>query len=139
MARTLIPLKFKQIAVDNFPNIPDDAPIVQLIAIAGSKTDVSVTVVKTGLDWLETHGEEMELKDGVTPGKGFVPVWQLRSPLAQAKLSNKPKSQKQRYLSQPRKRPLKTPIIEIAPTSEGEGYFDRTDCLHQRDRTKDNL
>jgi hypothetical protein len=69
MARTLIPLKFKQIAVDNFPNIPDDAPIVQLIAIAGSKTDISVTVVKTGLDWLETHGEEMELKDGVTPGK----------------------------------------------------------------------
>jgi hypothetical protein len=71
MARTLIPLKFKQIAVDNFPNIPDDAPIVQLIAIAGSKTDISVTVVKTGLDWLETHGEEMELKEGVTPGKGL--------------------------------------------------------------------
>jgi hypothetical protein len=71
MARTHIPLKFKQIALDNFLNIPDDAPIVQLIAIAGSKEDVSVTVVKTGLDWLRTHGEAMELKDGVTPGKGL--------------------------------------------------------------------
>jgi hypothetical protein len=71
MARTLIPLKFKQIAVDNFPNIPDDAPIVQLIAIAGSKEDVSVDVVKTGLDWLETNGEVLEMKDGVTPGKGL--------------------------------------------------------------------
>jgi hypothetical protein len=71
MARTHIPLKFKQIALDNFPNIPDDAPIIQLIAIAGSKTDVSVDVVKAGLDWLETHGEEMELKEGVTPGKGL--------------------------------------------------------------------
>jgi hypothetical protein len=50
MARTHIPLKFKQIALDNFPNIPDDAPIIQLIAIAGSKTDVSVDVVKAGLD-----------------------------------------------------------------------------------------
>jgi hypothetical protein len=71
MARTHIPLKFKQIALDNFPNIPDDAPIVQLIAIAGSKEDVSVAVVKTGLDWLETNGEVLELKDGVTPGKGL--------------------------------------------------------------------
>jgi hypothetical protein len=71
MARTLIPLKFKQIAVDNFPNIPADAPIVQLIAIAGSKTDVSVTVVRASLDWLKTHGDAMELKDGVTPGKGL--------------------------------------------------------------------
>jgi hypothetical protein len=61
MARTHIPLKFKQIALDNFPNIPDDAPIIQLIAIAGSKTDVSADVVKSGLDWLETHGETMEL------------------------------------------------------------------------------
>jgi hypothetical protein len=69
MAITHIPLKFKQIALDNFPNIPDDAPIVQLIAIAGSKEDVSVAVVKTGLDWLETNGEVLELKDGVTPGK----------------------------------------------------------------------
>jgi hypothetical protein len=71
MARTHIPLKFKQIALDNFPNIPDDAPIIQLIAIAGSKTDVSADVVKAGLNWLETHGEEMELKEGVTPGKGL--------------------------------------------------------------------
>jgi hypothetical protein len=71
MAKTLIPLKFKQIALDNFPNIPDDAPIIQLIAIAGSKTDVSADVVKSGLDWLETHGETMELKEGVTPGKGL--------------------------------------------------------------------
>jgi hypothetical protein len=37
----------------------------------GSKTDVSVDVVKAGLDWLETHGETMELKEGVTPGKGL--------------------------------------------------------------------
>ncbi len=71
MARTHIPLKFKQIALDNFPNIPDDAPIIQLIAIAGTKTDVSVDVVKAGLDWLETNGEAMELKEGVTPGKGL--------------------------------------------------------------------
>jgi hypothetical protein len=41
MAKTLIPLKFKQIAIDNFPNIPDDAPIVPLVAIAGSKQDSS--------------------------------------------------------------------------------------------------
>jgi hypothetical protein len=71
MARTHIPLKFKQIALDNFPNIPDDAPIIQLIAIAGSKTDVSVDLVKSGLDWLENYGEAMELKNGVTPGKGL--------------------------------------------------------------------
>jgi hypothetical protein len=36
-----------------------------------SKTDVSVDVVKAGLDWLETYGETMELKEGVTPGKGL--------------------------------------------------------------------
>ncbi len=71
MARTHIPLKFKQIATDNFLSIPDDAPIVQLIAIAGSKTDVTLTMVKAGLDWLEAHGEALELKDGVTPGKGL--------------------------------------------------------------------
>jgi hypothetical protein len=28
-------------------------------------------VVKAGLDWLETYGETMELKEGVTPGKGL--------------------------------------------------------------------
>jgi hypothetical protein len=71
MARVLIPLKFKQIALDNFPNIPDDAPIVQIIAIAGSKTDVSTAVVRAGLDWLKNHGDELELKDGVTAGKGL--------------------------------------------------------------------
>jgi hypothetical protein len=71
MARTLIPLKFKQIAIDNFPNIPEDAPIVSLVAIAGSKQDVSVAAVKIVLDWLEAHGEALELKDGVTPGKGL--------------------------------------------------------------------
>lgn len=71
MAKTLIPLKFKQIAIDNFPNIPDDAPIVPLVAIAGSKQDVSVAAVKVALDWLEAHGEALELKDGVTPGKGL--------------------------------------------------------------------
>ncbi len=71
MVRTLIPLKFKQITVDNFPNIPDDAPIVPLVAIAGSKQDVSVAVVKIAIDWLEAHGEALELKDGVTPGKGL--------------------------------------------------------------------
>ena len=71
MARTLIPLKFKQIAIDNFPNIPDDAPIIPLVAIAGSKQDVSVTAVKVALDWLEAHGEALELKDGVTPCKGL--------------------------------------------------------------------
>jgi hypothetical protein len=50
MARTLIPLKFKQIAIDNFPNIPEDPPIVSLVAIAGSKQDVSVAAVKIALD-----------------------------------------------------------------------------------------
>jgi hypothetical protein len=49
MGRILIPLKFKQIALDNFINIPAGAPIIPLIAIAGSKTDVSVAVVKAGL------------------------------------------------------------------------------------------
>ncbi len=72
MAKTLIPLKFKQIAIDNFPNIPDDAPIVPLVAIAGNKRDVvSVAAVKVALEWLEVHGETLELKDGVTPGKGL--------------------------------------------------------------------
>lgn len=71
MARTHIPLKFKQIALDNFPNIPDDAPIVPLIAIAGNKRDVSVAAVKVALEWLEVHGETLKLKDGVTPGKGL--------------------------------------------------------------------
>jgi hypothetical protein len=49
MNKILVPLKFRQIAIDNFPNIPDDAPITKLIAIAGTKTGVSVTVVKSGL------------------------------------------------------------------------------------------
>jgi hypothetical protein len=56
MAKILILLKFKQIAIDNFPNIPDEAPIIQLVAIAGSKQDVSVAAVKIALNWLETHG-----------------------------------------------------------------------------------
>jgi hypothetical protein len=30
-----------------------------------------IAAVKVALDWLETHGEEMELKEGVTPGKGL--------------------------------------------------------------------
>jgi hypothetical protein len=71
MDRTQIPLKFKQIAIDNFPNIPEDSPIAPLVAIAGSKKDVSIAAVKSCLDWLETHGEALELKDGVTPGKGL--------------------------------------------------------------------
>jgi hypothetical protein len=71
MDRTQIPLKFKQIAIDNFPNIPEDSPIAPLVAIAGSKQDVSVAAVKSCLDWLETHGEALELKDGVTLGKGL--------------------------------------------------------------------
>jgi hypothetical protein len=41
------------------------------VAIAGSKQDVSVAAVKVALDWLEAHGEALELKDGVTPGKGL--------------------------------------------------------------------
>jgi hypothetical protein len=71
MDRTQIPLKFKQIAIDNFPNIPEDSPIASLVAIAGSKKDVSIAAVKACLDWLEAHGETLELKDGVTPGKGL--------------------------------------------------------------------
>jgi hypothetical protein len=71
MGRILIPLKFKQIAIDNFPNIPEDSPIVSLVAIAGSKQDVSIAVVKVALDWLEAHGETLELKEGVTQGKGL--------------------------------------------------------------------
>jgi hypothetical protein len=102
MARTLIPLKFKQIAVDNFPNIPDDAPIVQLIAIAGTKTDVSVDVVKAGLNWLETNGEVLELKDGVTPGKGLKRLCScLVTAIEQAQ------EPKQRYPSQPGKQQQK--------------------------------
>jgi hypothetical protein len=59
MDRTQISLKFKQIAIDNFTNISEDSPIVPLVAVAGSKQDMSVAVLKAGLDWLETHGEAL--------------------------------------------------------------------------------
>jgi hypothetical protein len=42
---------------------------------------VSVAAVKVALDWLEAHGEALELKDGVTPGKGLK---RLKSCLATA-------------------------------------------------------
>jgi hypothetical protein len=71
MTVTHIPLRFKQIAKDNFPNIPEDALILPLLAVSGSKQVVSLIVIKAGLDWLENHGETMELKEGVTPGKGL--------------------------------------------------------------------
>jgi hypothetical protein len=71
MAKTHIPIKFKQIAKDNFPNIPEDALILPLIAVSGTKEVVSLDRIRTGLDWLENHGEAMELKEGVTPGKGL--------------------------------------------------------------------
>jgi hypothetical protein len=71
MTKTHIPIKFKQIAKDNFPNIPEDALILPLLAVSGSKQVVSLAVIKVGLDWLENHGETMELKEGVTPGKGL--------------------------------------------------------------------
>jgi hypothetical protein len=71
MTKTHIPLKFKQIVKDNFPNVPEDALILPLIAVSGSKKVVSSAVIKVGLDWLENHGEAMELKEGVTPGKGL--------------------------------------------------------------------
>jgi hypothetical protein len=71
MAKTQIPLKFKQIAIDNFPSIPDDSPIIALVSIAGTNQDVNLSAVKKALDWLETHGESLVLKDGVTPGKGL--------------------------------------------------------------------
>jgi hypothetical protein len=109
MARTHIPLKFKQIALDNFPNIPDDAPIVPLIAIAGTKTDVSVDAVKAGLDWLETNGEAMELKEGVTPGKGLK---RLCSCLASAiEQAQKPKTATPKPIKKTEHtRPSKTPL-----------------------------
>jgi hypothetical protein len=71
MTKILIPLKFKQIAIDNFPNIPDDAPIIKIIAIAGTKTGVTLPVLVNALSWLRLHGDAMDLKDGVTPGKGL--------------------------------------------------------------------
>jgi hypothetical protein len=71
MIRTRIPLKFKQIAVDNFLSIPDNAPIVSLMGIAGKKEEVAVAVVEDCLKWLEKHGEGLVVKDNVTPGKGL--------------------------------------------------------------------
>jgi hypothetical protein len=71
MTKTHIPIKFKQIAKDNFPSIPEGSLILPLIAVSGSKQVVSLTVIKAGLDWLENYGETMELKEGVTPGKGL--------------------------------------------------------------------
>jgi hypothetical protein len=68
---THIPLRFKQIAKDNFPNIPENALILPLLDVSGSKQVVSLDVIRAGLDWLENHGETMELKEGVTPGKGL--------------------------------------------------------------------
>jgi hypothetical protein len=71
MTKILIPLKFKQIAIDNFLNIPDDAPIIEIIAIAGTKTGAPLPVLVNALSWLRLHGDAMDLKDGVTPGKGL--------------------------------------------------------------------
>jgi hypothetical protein len=71
MTTTYIPLKFKQILKDNFPTVPEDALILPLIAVSGSKQVVDLAVIRVGLDWLENHGETMELKKGVTPGKGL--------------------------------------------------------------------
>jgi hypothetical protein len=71
MTTTHIPIKFKQIVKDNFPTIPEDALILPLIVVSGSKQVVSLDVIKVGLEWLENHGETMELKEGVTPGKGL--------------------------------------------------------------------
>ncbi len=71
MTKTHIPIKFKQIAKDNFPSIPEGSPILPLIAVSGSKEVVDLAVIRIGLDWLENHGETMELKEGVTPGKGL--------------------------------------------------------------------
>jgi hypothetical protein len=71
MTTTHIPLKFKQILKDNFPNVPEDALILPLIAVSGSKQVVDLDVIRVGLDWLENQGETMELKEGVTPSKGL--------------------------------------------------------------------
>jgi hypothetical protein len=71
MTTTHIPLKFKQILKDNFPTVPEDAQILPLIAVSGSKQVVDLDVIRVGLDWLENQGETMELKEGVTPGKGL--------------------------------------------------------------------
>jgi hypothetical protein len=71
MAKIQIPLKFKQIAIDNFPSIPDDAPIIPIIKIAGTDKGIDIGGIKAALQWLESDGESLELKDGVTPGKGL--------------------------------------------------------------------
>jgi hypothetical protein len=71
MSKVLVPLKFKQIALDNFPNIPDDAPIIEIIEISGTKTGVPLSLLTNALSWLKLHGDELVLKDGVTPGKGL--------------------------------------------------------------------
>jgi hypothetical protein len=71
MAKIQIPLKFKQIAIDNFLSIPDDAPIIPIIKIAGTDKGIDIGAIKTALQWLESDGESLELKDGVTPGKGL--------------------------------------------------------------------
>jgi hypothetical protein len=71
MTTTHIPIKFKQIVKDNFPTVPEDALILPLITVSGSKQVVDLDVIRVGLDWLENHGETMELKEGVTPGKGL--------------------------------------------------------------------
>jgi hypothetical protein len=62
MTTTHIPIKFKQIVKDNFPTVPEDALILPLITVSGSKQVVDLDVIRVGLDWLENHGETMEAK-----------------------------------------------------------------------------
>jgi hypothetical protein len=95
MSKVLVPLKFRQIALDNFLGIPDYSPIIEIIEIAGTKTGVPLSVLTNALSWLRLHGDAMVLKDGVTPGKGLKRLCTcLENAIEQAQVPPKPTKKK---------------------------------------------